>query len=133
MTKFEIIHKLYTFSLRKSKYYTLTFVEDNIKFQYHKHDTGRHLNIYLVDDVSSLHVYYQTEWFSSGYLFNEEGKTQGYQVQGPWVEKIENKFKQFEGEIAKEEKRRELESEETQRINAEKSKDLINKFVEKFS
>ena len=131
MNKFDIIDGLDRFSLRNFRDREL--IEDNIKFCYHRHSTGRHLNIYLEDGEDSLHIFYDTEWFSSRYDFNEVGKKHGYLVDGPWIQICENKFDKFWVEIIKEKEKREICEKVRIKEQELKQKELEEKFRKKYA
>ncbi|MEI2416169.1 hypothetical protein V8Z80_08285 [Orrella sp. JC864] len=96
---FEIMRKLNQYRLRKHDgHYTLEFQEGRHRFQLHRHDTGQHLRIWVVDDAGdTLLVYDKTEWFSSRYEFNGTGP--GWVHRGPWTHAITADFERFEEEI----------------------------------
>lgn len=135
MNKFQIMSELRRLRLREhTGYYSLSFIEDQIAYEWNRHDTGEGLNIYLKDGDDSLHVYYDYNWFSERYEFNELGKKHGYLIDdAPWNAIIEGKFKQFEREIeAEKESRREIWG----KIDAEKlriEKEKLEKFKQKFA
>ena len=135
MNKFEIMAKLGQFRLREhTGDYSLSFVEDNIKIEWHTHSTGEGLRMWLIDGDEFLHVYYDYNWFSERYEFNEVGKKHGYLIDdAPWNIIIEAKFLQFEKEIISEEERR---AEEKRKSDAEISlaeQKKLDRFKEKFS
>jgi len=103
----EIIADLYSLNLKKhTGDYSLSFIENSYKFIYDTHSTGRHLTIKIIDGDDSLEIYNDTEWFYSRYEFNNKGKIQGFQIDGPWKNKIYELMVKFEGEIEAEKARR---------------------------
>jgi hypothetical protein len=132
MNKFEILNNLHLIEegvdIRR---FNLT--KNDIKYCFDRHDTGEHINIYLIDGGDSLHVYYKTHWFNSRYLFNEEGKKHGYLIDdAPWNDIIEKQFKDWETKIVayKEIQLAKAIEEEFKRKSDEERK--IDKFKEKF-
>lgn len=100
MNWFEIMRGLDQHRLRQHKgCYTLGFTEGRHRYCFHRHDTGQHIKIYVVDGDKELHVFESTEWFSSRYHFNGFGR--GWIHQGPWVDAIKQDFAKFEAEITK--------------------------------
>jgi len=104
-----------------------------ITYDYRRHSTGEHLDIYLRDGSDELHVYYETNWFSSRYLFNERDKKVGYLVDNaPWNQIIQNQFKLWEKEIVDEKQRKILEEAEIVMAREERELSKIESFKKKF-
>lgn len=131
-TFIEIIAELDKLNLKKNtESCGFQFYDGNYQFYYRSHSTGRSLNIYLHDFESKdrLLVYSIDQWFYSCYEFNNHGKILGFQKNGPWVQKVGELMKKYEGEIEIElDRRAKLAKrfEEDRRL-AEEQK--INKFV----
>ncbi len=131
MNKFEILNKLYLVE-KLDDYSRFDVIKGNIQYSFHKHSTGEGINIHLIDGDKILNVYYNYNWFSSRYLFNEEGKKHGFLVDGPWVNIIEKQFVEWEKQL--------LEHDQSQKLkeNLEKNKELAKKekivdyFTQKF-
>jgi hypothetical protein len=103
----EIIADLYSLNLKThTGHYSLSFIESGYEFIYHTHSTGRHLTIKMVAEDDSLTIYNTSEWFYSCYEFNERGKIQGFQIDGPWKSKVAELMVKFEVEIEAEKARR---------------------------
>jgi hypothetical protein len=131
MNKFEILRSIHL--VEDGTLRDCCFVKDNIKYCFSRHSTAQHINIYLIDGDESLHVYYDTHWFSSRYLFNEEGKKHGYLIDdAPWNSVIEKQFKDWETKIITYKEIQLAKSiEEDFRRKSEEEK-RIDKFKEKF-
>lgn len=129
--KFDILENIIRLNLREAK--GGKFIEDNILFDYNRHSTGRGINIYLLDGDDRLHVYYDYHWFSSIYLFNEEGRKHGFLIDNaPWNKVISEKFEQFVAEI---EEKKELLAQEIEKIRenrARQDREKLDKFTKKF-
>jgi hypothetical protein len=108
--------------------------EDCFEFNFSRHSTGQHINVYLVDGDKNLRVYYDTEWFHSCYKFNENGKKHGHLIDNaPWIPVLEAKFAQFEKEILEVEKKRKLVELKQKQEEEDKDRELVEYFKGKFS
>lgn len=127
----EIIQEMYSLNLRKDERwgYTFVFTEGNYKFDLHDHSTGVHLRIYMVlSDGEELRIYDMTTWYYPQYEFNNNGKTLGFQHDGPWVTQIAELMRGFEEEIEREKARRMAREREIPEEAARKEFEKVEKF-----
>lgn len=122
---------MYSLNLRKDERwgYSFSFTEGKYKFDLHDHSTGVHLRIDMVSpDGEELRIYDMTTWYYPRYEFNNEGKTLGFQHDGPWVAQIAELMRGFGEEIEVEKARRMAREREIAEANKRAEFEKLEKF-----
>lgn len=95
----QILGLMKSYSLREFSDYCRYTHEGRYRLEHRQHDTASHVRIYALAGAEELLVYRRDQWIDAGYEFNNNGTTQGYQHEGPWVEELEDMRREMDAEI----------------------------------